>query len=1368
MSRRRSNLFMHVKSAPNPEANPTLWEHRLRQARPLSRNPFVPDDSSASSYEGAAVDSPGPTTQPVKFDSSTSNGTSQEELRVDTTNHDIEWGEHAPEWLNLFYDLAWTASFASLTSNNKFKQPWDSVSYIVFFSIMWWMWTAQVFYSVDFYTDDWRLIIFGALAATTRGFDVSTYILHSPGSTEWEDTAIETITPEQFSNERVAQVSLVAISIILALSRSKHYPLRLLLVPIALAISTALFFVAFVITKRHGEEPTGAKIKFYLWAPALLLEVIAHIVRFQWDINDGIRLKSHGSIAGRLSGITTIILGEGINAIAGTFYAIEKAPGFGGPTGAAIVCCGIIVFFLAYLYFEGAAPLKSVRRRAAWVMAHLPWLLSAILLLEGVKNQLLLSSFLNSATYLIEQTTNLIYSDGDFDAVAFNNTMRPLMLKAGMTFDSQWAKLVDLINQNMTATNVTDLDDQTLAEIQGVWYYRLEMMSILNTYINFMDNETIADNVQQNINKYQNDYAYVYQANQPEILLGFIWDLIHASVNNARYIMGLCGLTFICLATLNIIQSWPRDRFHWASIISRYIMGFCMVLLVLLNVGKYQTYFQPVDVPDKDRAAIFNWIDANWVLPTLALAYGVQFIVDTALVYAAVWFGRKAHPSTVEKDHSTTIYRGWGARALGHGALFSMSTLFLNINTSPDPGVNPTLWEHRLKQRRPISRNPFEPGSSCSRKIYELRTIDSSTSLATRRSSCTYEGKSSYNVDVENVTSESVIVPNRRNSDREWGDQIPGWLNLFYDLSWTATFSSLTSNAQFRDPWNSISYVIFFTTAWWLWVSQIFYNAEFYTDDWFHMLFTFFQLVLFGALASATRGFDITNYILHSPGSDNLEPYDVDTITPDRYGDERLAKISIRVIMISISVSRALLLIQHLRVALYAKITSKAKHYPLKLFIVPASLVISSALFFAAFSITMDHFGQTPEGATLKFVLWGVAILVEVVAHIVMFQMDFGEGDGIKLRSHGSITERLTDITTIILGEASLPLLLARYGINAIAGTFYAIEKAPGFSSPTGTGIVCCAIIVFFLAYSYFNGAAPLKAVRRRAAWVMMHLPWLLTVILLLEGVKNQLLLQSFIASSTYMIAQTSGTISANLPMDQLSAKMRPLLLQGGISYSDEYAAYISLLNQTISSDADVDPVMSESLGVWFLRLELKVTFNTYITFMDNDSIPDTTQQTIQKYLNDDNYTLEDYHSLLTTSSSLPHFYQILNELVRPGLNNVRYIMAMCGGTFITLASLNLIQSWPRGMLYPPLLASPLIEHPFFVDRFHWASIFSRYAIGIVMLLLLLLNLGKSQTYAESADTPLSQRAGFLRWVDSNMVLPTLALAYVIQFIIDT
>ncbi|KAG8723986.1 hypothetical protein FRC09_000883 [Ceratobasidium sp. 395] len=671
MSRPRSSLFLHFNSEPSPDANPGLWGHRLRQRRPISSNPFVPDEQGTS-YEIAGVESPGPTRRPTLLGSGHSDfGTKQssrEEADPDNKNYDVVWGEQVPEWLNLFYDLAWTATFSSLTSNNKFKAPWDSVTYIVFFTVAWWIWTSQVFYTIDFYTDDWfhllvvfiQLIIFGALAAITRGIDVSTYILHSPGSTEWESNDINTITPELYSAERLTKLSFEAIAIVVSLSRllllvqhlrvaiyakftsrNKSYPLRLLIVPAALAVSTALFFVAFVITRRRGEERTGARAKFILWAAGLLVEVIAHIVRFQLDINEGIRLKSHGSIVNRFSGITTIIIGEGINAIAGTFYAIEKAPGFGSPTGAGIICCAIIIFFLVYLYFEGAAPINTVRRRSAWAMVHLPWLLSTILLLEGVKNQLLLASFINSAGYLLTQADNILFSDSNATMAQLNDTLRPLLLKSGMTWDDQYQKLSDLFNQNMTASNVTELDDATLDELLYVWYLRLRMSTTLNTYINFMDNDTIADDVQET------DYAN----ESTDIMDGFIWDLIKSVVTNARYISGLCGMTFICLATLNLIQAWPRDRFHWASIISRYAMGIVMMLLLLLNLGKYQTYFIPDDAPISQRAGVLNWIEAllmdpalirNWVLPTLALAYGIQFIVDTAIVYAAVYYSGKS------------------------------------------------------------------------------------------------------------------------------------------------------------------------------------------------------------------------------------------------------------------------------------------------------------------------------------------------------------------------------------------------------------------------------------------------------------------------------------------------------------------------------------------------------------------------------------------------------------------------------------------------------------------------------------------------------------------------------------------------------
>lgn len=118
--------------------SPALWEHRLRQRRPISRNPFVEESTSDTGYGLAVIDSPSGQ-PPLDYKSGPGNNTnepsqsSKEQLSASRKNHDREWGEQIPSWLNLvsnctytraqlltqqfqFYDLAWTATFASLTS----------------------------------------------------------------------------------------------------------------------------------------------------------------------------------------------------------------------------------------------------------------------------------------------------------------------------------------------------------------------------------------------------------------------------------------------------------------------------------------------------------------------------------------------------------------------------------------------------------------------------------------------------------------------------------------------------------------------------------------------------------------------------------------------------------------------------------------------------------------------------------------------------------------------------------------------------------------------------------------------------------------------------------------------------------------------------------------------------------------------------------------------------------------------------------------------------------------------------------------------------------------------------------------------------
>ncbi|KAG9086121.1 hypothetical protein FRC06_003265, partial [Ceratobasidium sp. 370] len=644
---------------------------------------------------------------------------------------------------------------------------------------------------------------------------------------------------------------------------------------------------------------------------------------------------------------------------------------------------------------------------------------------------------------------------------------------------------------------------------------------------------------------------------------------------------------------------------------------------------------------------------------------------------------------------------------------------------------SPALLAYRNRQNRPVTESPFEREKLPPKP--ELPDVES----------CGQKSSDDDDSKTLNEPSTDELQPKGSGSGDEQDNPVPRWLNLLFDVSWTATFSNLTNNARFMESWGSVSYAFFFTTAWWLWVSYVLYSVQFATNDWFHLLSIFLHLIIFGSLAAASRGFDVTNYILHSPGSQESEPYDLAAATPDWFRDERFTKVSLQVIIISIAISRVLLLVQHLRVVYYALCTSKPKQNHLQFLIVPVSLVVSGTLFFTAYKLNMTAFGRTSYGAKIKFVLWGLALLVEIVAQVVRLEMKIENVEGLRLKWTSSIVGRFQDMTIIILRES----------INEIAGSFYAIERAPGFKCPTGTGIVCCAIIVFLLAYLYFNGPAPPKRVRRQTAWVMMHLPWLLSVVLLLQGVKNQLLLTNFLSSETHMIESLHNGLSSIISSEaQFNATMRPILLQTGMSWDDEYAYLNRMVQVNTTSNPnrnnDREAILADIKDVWYLRIMMKGALDAFTTFMGNDTILDTTRQIAQRYLDDYSYTLEDVYNIRAPNGDNWHLLEVVNELVEPSLKNTRYIMAICGATFITLASLNLIESWPR-------------------DRFQWASIFSRYAMGIVMVMLLLLNLGEYQVYLD-VDVPQSQRTSVLRWMNANWVLPTIALAYFMQFFMDT
>ncbi|KAH7338473.1 hypothetical protein B0J17DRAFT_662609 [Rhizoctonia solani] len=685
-----------------------------------------------------------------------------------------------------------------------------------------------------------------------------------------------------------------------------------------------------------------------------------------------------------------------------------------------------------------------------------------------------------------------------------------------------------------------------------------------------------------------------------------------------------------------------------------------------------------------------------------------------------------------------------------------------DVNSDDEDG----LIEQRLEQWRPFSQNPFiSPDLGLTSEIDRPRTLVSDIGGDDEKAI----EKPEMNRASTNLSQQSSISPPANIAHAG-----PTWVNLFYDLAWTASFASLTQNGQLNEPWDTVSYIAFFLVVWWLWASQTLYSVQFYTNDWVHLLFIFIQLIIFGLLAATTRGYDVTAYILHSPGVSTLDPKMIDDIVdPERYKADRVADYSLRVIAVSLAISRTLLWVQHLRVFCYARVTAHRNNLlvPWKLYILPIGLSISNALFWAAMGMTFSSKGRTPLGAKLKFVFWGVGLLVEFLLHWLMEHLPWRptSSDPQKERagahdvtgdpqpqpellqsspqpqvptltptrenqflpvpkSNVNLRDRLEGITTVILGE----------GINGIAGTLYAIISAPGLGGPVTANIACAAIIVYFLAYLYFEGPTrrrdPKTGSTRKMFWLLLHLPFLLCIILLLLGVKNQFLLTSYLSTGLKTFRQLEHVMEGQKlylddPASAINMPMKNFLLKRGVKWADEFNALNASVtkNGSIPLDEVSDEGFDHEVGAWSMRISLKIMKQLYGTFMGGDEkIPPKAKTLIDDYYANMTLSLEDYIDTPEEVSSY-HYETILTQLLEAHLQGARYIVALAAVILLSLGIMNRIHSRPR-------------------DRFQWGIVLSRVCMGVALLFLLLLNVGDIQSLW-IWDDQTSQQAGVFRWI---------------------
>ena len=69
--------------------------------------------------------------------------------------------------------------------------------------------------------------------------------------------------------------------------------------------------------------------------------------------------------------------------MAGAFQFVAQGQVFDYVDAGLVISAALVILLTFYLYFEGSRPLISKNRRMPWVIAHLPYMLSVVLLLEG-------------------------------------------------------------------------------------------------------------------------------------------------------------------------------------------------------------------------------------------------------------------------------------------------------------------------------------------------------------------------------------------------------------------------------------------------------------------------------------------------------------------------------------------------------------------------------------------------------------------------------------------------------------------------------------------------------------------------------------------------------------------------------------------------------------------------------------------------------------------------------------------------------------------------------------------------------------------------------------------------------------------------
>ena len=123
--------------------------------------------------------------------------------------------------------------FNSNSDGTLILQWENALSYVCYAFFVWWIWASQVAYNMRFRQADWlhriwtfaQLIVFSALAAFTKDFNITDGLKHDPEGEQANNIFVQlggdksALDASAFRNERLPRLNAKGISVVLAISR---------------------------------------------------------------------------------------------------------------------------------------------------------------------------------------------------------------------------------------------------------------------------------------------------------------------------------------------------------------------------------------------------------------------------------------------------------------------------------------------------------------------------------------------------------------------------------------------------------------------------------------------------------------------------------------------------------------------------------------------------------------------------------------------------------------------------------------------------------------------------------------------------------------------------------------------------------------------------------------------------------------------------------------------------------------------------------------------------------------------------------------------------------------------------------------------